>query len=341
MACVLELRVAAGRPRPRDRPGRPHGACAAHGRARRARCATAAGRRVEIVGPRPRAERRGAPERARARRGRARARARRQLPRRGRGRLVRLRRRPAAARRRRRAADRRAPRRRAPPIVRLEGVADREDAEALRGAALELPVERLPEPEEDAFFVFDLVGCEVVAARAGRSAWCARCWSGPANDVLVRGRRDGASCSCRSRATRCRRSTSPRGGSRSRRGLLDEPLDASERCASSTSSRSSRTGSPGSTEERPVQNALAGGAAAAASTPTATTRRSSTGRWTTRRSAAAPGWCCAWTCRGGGGGRATARRSTRCARGGGSSRSTRAAGRSTTPTRASWPRASA
>ena len=46
-------------------------------------------------------------------------------------------------------------------MIRLEGVADREGVEALRGAVLELPVERLPQPEEDTFFVFDLVGCAV------------------------------------------------------------------------------------------------------------------------------------------------------------------------------------
>ncbi len=49
------------------------------------------------------------------------------------------------------------------PIVRLEGVDDRDGAAALVGAALELPREAVPEPEEDAYFRYDLVGCAVYA----------------------------------------------------------------------------------------------------------------------------------------------------------------------------------
>ena len=45
------------------------------------------------------------------------------------------------------------------PIVRLEGSASREDAEALRGAVLEVPA---PPLEEDEYWARDLVGCEVV-----------------------------------------------------------------------------------------------------------------------------------------------------------------------------------
>jgi 16S rRNA processing protein RimM len=72
----------------------------------------------------------------------------------------------------------------APPVIRLEGVEDRDAAEALRGTALELPVERLPEPEEDAFYVFDLVGCE--ARCEGRQVGVVReVLERPANDVLV------------------------------------------------------------------------------------------------------------------------------------------------------------
>jgi 16S rRNA processing protein RimM len=71
-----------------------------------------------------------------------------------------------------------------PPVIRLEGVADRDAVEALRGAALELPVERLPEPEEDAFYVFDLVGCAVSCQ--DRTVGVVReVLERPANDVLV------------------------------------------------------------------------------------------------------------------------------------------------------------
>lgn len=43
-------------------------------------------------------------------------------------------------------------------IARLEGVADRDAAEALRGTKLFVPRDRLPDPEEDEFFYSDLVG---------------------------------------------------------------------------------------------------------------------------------------------------------------------------------------
>jgi 16S rRNA processing protein RimM len=45
------------------------------------------------------------------------------------------------------------------PIIRLEGCASREDAEALRGAELSVPA---PPLEDDEYWAADLVGCEVV-----------------------------------------------------------------------------------------------------------------------------------------------------------------------------------
>jgi 16S rRNA processing protein RimM len=45
------------------------------------------------------------------------------------------------------------------PILRLEGCASREDAEALRGAELAVPA---PPLEEDEYWARDLVGCTVV-----------------------------------------------------------------------------------------------------------------------------------------------------------------------------------
>jgi 16S rRNA processing protein RimM len=70
------------------------------------------------------------------------------------------------------------------PIVRLDGVGDRDAAEALRGAALELDTMSLPAPEEDAFYVFDLVGCRVECE--GRPVGVVReVLERPANDVLV------------------------------------------------------------------------------------------------------------------------------------------------------------
>src|SRR5918997_1020073 len=48
------------------------------------------------------------------------------------------------------------------PIVRLEGSASREDAEALRGEALLVPYAEAPPLEEGEFWARDLVGCAVV-----------------------------------------------------------------------------------------------------------------------------------------------------------------------------------
>jgi 16S rRNA processing protein RimM len=47
------------------------------------------------------------------------------------------------------------------PIVRLEGSASREDAEALRGLALELPRSAAPPLEDDEWWAEDLEGCTV------------------------------------------------------------------------------------------------------------------------------------------------------------------------------------
>jgi 16S rRNA processing protein RimM len=70
------------------------------------------------------------------------------------------------------------------PLVQLEGVDDRDAAAALRGAQLELDAAELPEPEPDAFYVFDLVGCDAFcgARLVGRVR---DVLERPANDVLV------------------------------------------------------------------------------------------------------------------------------------------------------------
>jgi 16S rRNA processing protein RimM len=71
-----------------------------------------------------------------------------------------------------------------PLVLRLQGLDGRDAAEALHGAVLEIELERLPEPEEEAFWVFDLVGCDVVCE--GRVLGCVReVLERPANDVLV------------------------------------------------------------------------------------------------------------------------------------------------------------
>ncbi len=47
-------------------------------------------------------------------------------------------------------------------IVLLDGITDRNDAEKLRGVKLGVPRERLPELEEDDFYIEDLVGLNVI-----------------------------------------------------------------------------------------------------------------------------------------------------------------------------------
>jgi len=49
-------------------------------------------------------------------------------------------------------------------VARAEEVATREQAEALRGLRLYIPREVLPEPEEDEFYVTDLIGLAVETA---------------------------------------------------------------------------------------------------------------------------------------------------------------------------------
>lgn len=70
------------------------------------------------------------------------------------------------------------------PILALDDATSREDADALRGRALEIGREALPAPELDSYFHFDLIGCEVVCGERplGRVSAVEE---GVANDVLV------------------------------------------------------------------------------------------------------------------------------------------------------------
>jgi 16S rRNA processing protein RimM len=70
------------------------------------------------------------------------------------------------------------------PILELAGMRSREDAAAVLGHALELRASDAPEPEEDAFWVRDLVG---MRARCGARelGLVSDVLERPANDVLV------------------------------------------------------------------------------------------------------------------------------------------------------------
>ena len=58
------------------------------------------------------------------------------------------------------------------------------DRPAARGAALELPAAELPAPDEGSFYVFQLVGLEVVEEGGGRLGRVQDVAEGVANDVL-------------------------------------------------------------------------------------------------------------------------------------------------------------
>lgn len=63
-------------------------------------------------------------------------------------------------------------------------IAIRLDRPVERGVLLQVPREQLPEPAEDAYYVFQLVGLEVVLADGGSLGRVAEVHSYPANDVL-------------------------------------------------------------------------------------------------------------------------------------------------------------
>ena len=70
------------------------------------------------------------------------------------------------------------------PLVAFEGIDDRTAAEGLRGAALELAGDDVPEPEDGAYFRFDLVGCDVVQGGVRLGA-VREVEDGVAHDVLL------------------------------------------------------------------------------------------------------------------------------------------------------------
>jgi 16S rRNA processing protein RimM len=72
------------------------------------------------------------------------------------------------------------------PIVAIDGVDDRESAEEYRGALVCVPRELLPQPEEDEYFLADLVGCRVHDSASGDALGeVTRAEALPANEVLT------------------------------------------------------------------------------------------------------------------------------------------------------------
>ena len=50
-------------------------------------------------------------------------------------------------------------------LAQINGVHDREEARGLTGALIGVPRDAIPEPEDDEFFWYDLIGCEVINAQ--------------------------------------------------------------------------------------------------------------------------------------------------------------------------------
>ncbi len=73
------------------------------------------------------------------------------------------------------------------PVIALEGARDRTAAEGLRGAVLEIARDELPEPDPDAYFRFDLVGCTLTWPDGRELGVVEAVEDGVAHDLLVVG----------------------------------------------------------------------------------------------------------------------------------------------------------
>jgi len=76
-------------------------------------------------------------------------------------------------------------------LLKLEGIGDRNAAEALRGAEIQLPRGEAAPLPEGAFYVFDLVGCEVQLLSGERVGELVDVLTTAANDVYVVRRDEG------------------------------------------------------------------------------------------------------------------------------------------------------
>ena len=78
-------------------------------------------------------------------------------------------------------------------LVRFADVTDRDGAEALRGALLEVPEDQVPAAEDGTFYYFQLVGCRVVDRRLGELGEVAAVVEDGGGVLLEVAARDGAS----------------------------------------------------------------------------------------------------------------------------------------------------
>jgi 16S rRNA processing protein RimM len=70
-------------------------------------------------------------------------------------------------------------------VLKLDGVDDRDAAQALAGGEIGIRRGELRPLSGDTYYVFDLVGCKVVGKNGGQIGVIEEVWKMPANDVLV------------------------------------------------------------------------------------------------------------------------------------------------------------
>jgi 16S rRNA processing protein RimM len=70
-------------------------------------------------------------------------------------------------------------------LIKLKGVDTRDDAEKLRGAYLTISSDDLPDPGENSFYEFDLVGLKVYTLRGERLGTLIDVRRYPANDIYI------------------------------------------------------------------------------------------------------------------------------------------------------------
>jgi len=70
-------------------------------------------------------------------------------------------------------------------LLQLEGIEDRQSADSLKGRYLEIDKKDVPPTPEGRYYLFDLIGCQVVSLKGKKIGEVKEVLFFPANDVLV------------------------------------------------------------------------------------------------------------------------------------------------------------